>query len=398
VRLVALLRRPVEEIAADPALRAYGAALALLHVLSAFWIRLGGKLEWLAPDTEAICWPLLPDCEGLRVLSVAALERAALLWGAGGLAVAAALARRRWTGRAYLGLCLLVGVELAFLALDFRLRRNQHAMALWVTGAFLLVPGRRAALPALICLFYFWAGTLKLNWEWISGAALYRPVWLFSGPWLVAACIYVVALELVVVWGLLARRARWFWGAFGQVVVFHVFSWPVVGFFYPVLMFGILAIFPLCRWLPGPEPRSRRPALALAALYSALQLTPFSFPGDRTLTGEGRLFALHMFDARVTCEAWADVRLADGSVRRENLRRHAEARTSCDPILIHGFARNLCRARDAGRREFVDLDVHLRSRRASERELRTVIEQPDFCARMPRYHPFRHNEWIQAPR
>jgi hypothetical protein len=365
-------------------------------VLAACWIRLGGKLEWAAAGADAICWPLLPDCEGLRVLSLAGLERAAWLWGAGGLAVAAAFARRRWTGRAYAGLCLLVGVELAFLALDFRLRRNQHAMALWVTAAFLLVPGRRAALPALICLFYFWAGTLKLNWEWVSGAALYRPVWLFTGPWLVAACVYVVVLELGVVWGLLARRALWFWAAFAQVVVFHVFSWPVVGFFYPVLMFGILAIFPLRRWLPGPEPASRRPALALAALYSALQLTPHLFPGDRTLTGEGRLFALHMFDARVTCEAWADVRLADGSVRRENLRRHAEARTSCDPILIHGFARNLCRARDAGRREFADLDVNLRSRRTSERELRTVIDYPDFCARMPRYQALRHNDWIQG--
>jgi hypothetical protein len=137
--------------------------------------------------------------------------------------------------------------------------------------------------------------------------------------------------------------------------------------------------------------------VALAAVFSALQLTPHLFPGDRTLTGEGRLFALHMFDARVTCEAWADVRLADGGVRRESLRQHGEARTGCDPIVIHGFARNLCRARDAGRVEFVDLDVHLRSRRASEAELRPVIALADFCAKRPRYRPFGHNDWIQAP-
>jgi hypothetical protein len=78
------------------------------------------------------------------------------------------------------------------------------------------------------------------------------------------------------------------------------------------------------------------------------------------------------------------------------LRRHREARTSCDPILIHGIARNLCRARDAGRLDFADLDVHLRSRRTSERELRTLIELADFCAKSPRYHPFLHNEWIAA--
>jgi hypothetical protein len=202
-----------------------------------------------------------------------------------------------------------------------------------------------------------------------------------------------------------------FWGAFAQLLVFHVFSWPVVGFFYPVLMFGILAIYPLCwaldaatddgagrqrmraAWIPF-VPASWRGAFALAAAFSALQLTPHFFPGDGTLTGEGRLFALHMFDARITCEAWADVRRTDGSVRRENLRKHWETRTACDPILIHGFARNLCRARDAGRLAFVDLDVHLRSRRTSERDYRSVIDFADFCARRPRYRPFGHNDWI----
>jgi hypothetical protein len=200
------MRRQADEIAADPALRAYGAALALLHVLAAYWIRQNGKLGFLVPGAEAICWPLLPDCEWLRVLPREGLELATGLWAAGGLVVAAAFLYRRSARSAYAGLLLLTLFELALLALDFRLRRNQHSMALWVTGAFLLVPGKRNALRLLICLFYFWAGTLKLNWEWLSGAGLYQPVWLFTGKWLVAACAYVIVLELVIVWGLLARR------------------------------------------------------------------------------------------------------------------------------------------------------------------------------------------------
>jgi len=383
------MRRQADEIAADPALRAYGAALALLQVLAAYWIQRDGKLALLVPGRGAICWPLLPDCEWLRVLPLGALEVAASAWALSGLAVAAAFGRRGWAKRAFVGLLLLTLCEVALLALDFRLRRNQHYMALWVTGAFLLVPGKRRALPLLICGFYFWSGTLKLNWEWLSGAALYRPVWLFTGLWLVLACAYVIVLELVLVWGLLARRAWLFWGAFAQLVVFHIFLWPV-------LMFGILAIFPLCRLLPGPPAPSPRAAFALAALFAVFQLTPHLLPGDRVLTGEGRLFALHMFDAQVACEAWAEVRLADGGVLRESLLRHGEARTACDPILIHGFARNLCRARDAGRVDFVDFDVHLRSRRATEAELRTVIELPDFCEVRPHYNPFWHNRWIRV--
>jgi hypothetical protein len=392
--VISILRRQADAIAADPALRAYGAALAGLQLLFAYWIQRDGKLRILAPGRDAICWPLLPECEWLRVLPVEGLEWLLTLHALAALAVGAAFLRRGWTGRAYAGLWVLLLVELAVLAIDFRLRRNQHSMALAVTGAFLAVPDKRAALRVLICLFYFWAGTLKLNWEWLSGAALYRPVWLFSGDWLIAATSYVIALELAIVWGLLARRAWLFWGVFAQLVVFHVFSWPVVGFFYPILMFLILAIFPLCWWLPGPARGRPRAAWALAAGFSALQLTPYLYPGDRALTGEGRLFALHMFDALVTCEAWATLELPDGRTQRMSLRRHWEARTACDPILIHGAARNLCRARDAGRRDFVDLDVELRSRRTSETGLTPVIALEDFCAHRPRYHPFRHNGWI----
>src|SRR5436309_1795448 len=171
---------------------------------------------------------------------------------------------------------------------------------------------RDDALRVLVTLFYFWAGTLKLNWEWISGAGLYRPMWPFSGGGVVAACAYVIVLELGVAWGLLAGRAWIFWAAFAQFLVFHALSWQVVGFFYPLLMFAILAIFPLSRLVPPRDPpeglltalcRGREvwPVYARAALLPLLQLIPYAFPGDRTLTGQGRLYALHMFDARATC-------------------------------------------------------------------------------------------------
>ena len=116
--------------------------------------------------------------------------------------------RRRLTLYGYLGLVALTLFKLFILALDFRLRRNQHYMALWITGAFLLVPGRREALRLLLVLFYFWAGTLKLNWEWLSGAGLYRPLWLIHGRELImAACAYVIVMELVLAWGLLSASA-----------------------------------------------------------------------------------------------------------------------------------------------------------------------------------------------
>ena len=133
---------------------------------------------------------------------------------------------------------------------------------------------------------------------------------------------------------------------------------------------------------------------ALAALFSLLQLMPYAFPGDRALTGQGRLYALHMFDARATCVGWADLHNADGTTMRRDLKLPLDTRIACDPIVYFNRARNLCRQRDAGHVAFEDLDLFLSARRSSEGELKRVIATRGFCARRERYDPFRHNAWI----
>ncbi|MBC7791326.1 MAG: hypothetical protein H7Z74_15370 [Anaerolineae bacterium] len=402
-RVRSYFAQQIGEIAADPALRAYGAALVLVHGLTAGWLLSRDFASMLAAGQEAICWPLVPECDRLRLLSGPALTSAFVVYAAVSVLVAAGFLRRNWTGRATCGLALLTIFKIFVIALDFRLRANQHYMAFAATGVFLLVPNKRDAVRLVVVLFYFWAGTLKLDWEWISGGGLYKPPWFFTGRWIIVACVYVVVLELVMVWGLLARRGWIFWTSLAQVVVFHIFSWGIVGFFYPLLMFGLLSIFLFCRLTPLSDPpegfgsvllrgRASRPVYVVAAAFSALQLTTHLYPGDTALTGEGRLFVLHMFDARIACVAYGQLKSA-GSIRYVSLRGRG-VRTGCDPIVIHGSARNLCVRRDAGRLSFDDLDVHLLSRRTTDRHLKQVIDYEDFCARKPRYHPFFHNDWI----
>src|SRR5215475_3642351 len=284
------IRSQIAEIERDAALRWYGVAMAVLHVVTyLYWVdqRIAAYVN---AQAEPICWPLVPACEELRVLSapgVALLLRAyfATAIGAGLL-----FAFRRLVPWAYAALVLVNALKLAVMLLDYRLRMNQHYMGFFATFAYLLVPGKRDALRVLVTLFYFWAGTLKLNWEWISGAGLYRPMWPFSGASVVVACVYVIVLELGVAWGLLAKRAWIFWGAFAQFLVFHALSWQVVGFFYPLLMFAILTVFPLSRLVPpGDPPQGLLASLfmgrglgwvyALAGVFCLLQLVPYAFPG-----------------------------------------------------------------------------------------------------------------------
>ena len=403
-------RNQIAEIEADRVLRYYGVAMALLHVITVLWWLDQRVVAFLHAGAEAICWPLFQGCERLRVLGPAGLVWLLLVYLLGAIGVGRLFTAPRHTAAAYWGLVGLDVLKAAVMLLDFRLRMNQHYMAFAATLVFLFVPGKRNALRVLVALFYVWAGTLKLNWEWISGAGLYRPVWLFTGHGIIAACLYVIVLELVVSWGLLARRGCIFWGAFAQLIVFHVFSWPVVGFFYPLLMFAILGIYPMCR-LMEPLDRVDAPAGAgllaslwrgregwptylTAAGFSLLQLTPYTFPGDHALTGEGRLYALHMFDARPVCSGYAALRWADGTVTRRDLKLPLDTRIACDPAVFYSRARTLCRQRGPAGAGFRDLDLFLWARRATSAELRRVIAVESFCTRDIRYSPFRHNAWI----
>jgi hypothetical protein len=407
---IAFFRSQVLEISTDGVLRTYGACLALTHVLSVmFWLT-SRSWQFMHEASEVICWPLVPWCGSLRVLSPGQAWCGVVLFGGAAMAVALAFARQRWTPAAYTGLFLLTIVKVVLMALDYRLRLNQHYMAFWACAVYLLVPGKRDALRLLLVLFYFWAGMLKVNWEWLSGAGLYRPLWLFTGRGVVVACAYVVVMELLVVWGLLARRSWIFWGAFAQVMLFHVMSWAVVQFFYPLLMFLLLSLFVLDRLFPRADTRTRplartsllsslmhgRARLATyvaGSVFTAFQLVPYTFPGDRTITGEGRLYALHMFDAQVVCEAWAVLTDGDGTGAPIDLRAGTLPRINCDPIVVLGRARNLC-ARLGRPGAPANLHVVLRARRSTEPDLRTVIDLPSFCALDLHYDPFRHNDWI----
>ena len=379
------------EIRNDRALTRYAALLALVHPLTAFaWLAGGTGLPLpsiLARGGVAVCWPFFPGCADVRVLDADALR--ALVIGYGALGV---LAAALWLGKVRGAWWLHLALELFKVALvvqDYRLRLNEHHMALFAALAFLLLPAKRDATRVTLVLFYVWAGLLKLSPDWLSGLALPQPPLGVPAALVPLACKLVVALELVGAWGLLARRAAIFWGALGSLVLFHLSSWSVVGFFYPVLMFVLLAIFPLARpddskgssvlarvtggLLPGS-------AYAFFALYSALQLWPRLFPGDPALSGEGRWLALHMFDARIDCRA---------SMGTHELQLPDALRIRCDPLVVR--ARALAECAQLG-----DFDLVLQARRSSDAHYRRVIDAKDFCSKTPNYRALSHNAWIHA--
>jgi hypothetical protein len=129
------------------------------------------------------------------------------------------------------------------------------------------------------------------------------------------------------------------------------------------------------------------------ATLAALQSVPRAFPGDTAITGEGRVFALHMFDALVVCEATLTYRLDTGGIRAQALdqTKWMPHRSRCDPVIFFDIAKNTCRQPPA---QVVDLDLTLRSRHSTDPEYRTVIDIKNFCVTNPTYDMWRHNAWI----
>jgi hypothetical protein len=392
------IKTQVTEIDQDRTLSRFGAILAITHCLTAgYWLQMN-VAEYLARGSEAICWPFWESCSLTRVFSSAEISAFLYLFLLAAIMNVWLFLTKRTT-QGYFALFFLNVAKVAFILLDFRLRTNHHIMSTWMIFAFLLVSNKKSVLQFLIVAFYFWAGLLKLNSEWLSGSALYGELWLIHGPLVKWACAYVIVLELVMVWALVWTGSWISWLALGQFILFHIYSFAVVGFFYPLLMFAFLSLFLMIFLERESKERSWKLAHALPVVlaFSLFQIHCKLMPGDTALTGEGRLFALHMFDSWTQCDAHATLKYKNGRSELKDLHIPLPIRLHCDPIVYSNRARNLCsKYLLSGDSEIQNIDLSLRSRRSNQPELQTIVDIKDFCGRKVHYSWLFHNDWINT--
>ena len=237
------------EIQNDTALRIYGACLAMGQVLSVFnWFEKEQAIN-LSKIGEPLCWPFFENCFEYRLLTPFGVKIVFLIFGFLSAIGVLLFLNRRLTATAYWWQIGINIFKTLIYIQDFRMRMNQHYMLYFVTFAFLFLPQKRNTLRYLLAFIYFGAGLLKYNAEWLSGNALYaNPLWI-SGRWVAVSCVYVVLLETFLVFGVLSKNEWIYWCTLFQLFLFHLVSWPVVGSFYPILMYLLLAIFPLTYFL-----------------------------------------------------------------------------------------------------------------------------------------------------
>jgi hypothetical protein len=392
------------EVAHDPVVRAFAWAVLAGHgVVLAFLID-SRALSGALASVEPWCWPYFEACWQFRLPShgwITLIHVVLLVLIAG---AAWSLLERRvrtfWLLLAGLNACLFL-----VMSADYRLRLNELYMLFWLNAVFLFWPAKRWAIPLTLFSFYFWAGRLKLNNEWLSGAVLYDELWLIPKDLEPAACAYVVVLEIMISWGLLSSRPTIVCIALVQFAMFHVQSLSQIHWFYPALMGTMLSWFvlemkfghPKGRATLGPLLRGQAPhaAYALVAAFAFCQLLPLLYRGDSALTGQGRAFALHMFQARQVCEVTATIHRNEGTFEVRDLKLpNLAPRSVCDPVIYYSRMQNLCRSGETGG-GVAHVDFAMNIRRTTDSEFRTVANAKDFCGTVHDYSMLSNNHWLR---
>jgi hypothetical protein len=396
------LAAQIDEIRQSSALTVYGAAIAIGHLAGAIHYLVRRYYLHLTAEKEPFCWPFFESCYRYRFLTSGEAQLAVYLLAA--LSVAAIVCFLKKNVAA--GYKLLAGTTAYHFLVavqDYWFRQNQGYMLLWITLAYLLARSKKQTLALLLVSFYFWAGTLKLNNEWLSGAVLYKPLWPIPKGLVPAACGYVVVLELGIIWGLLNNSRPILYGTLIQLLLFHALSITQVGFWYPTLMIALLSVVLFSRELDGDETnwleqlvfgKMPRPAYVTAAMFAICQLVPYMYSGDKTLTGQARIIALHMFEARQQCKVQAIQKTLDGN-QTINLKLDLVPRMECDPIVYFNRAQNLCRSK-ASAKGFIDIDFTMDIKRKTDADWTRVIEARNFCSLGAEYSVFGYNPWMVA--
>lgn len=381
------VRSQIFEISNDRALQLYGAALAMVHVFSALWWVQFESLQYLSQGTGSICWPWFESCYLFRFTSPHVAGLVFSIYVLLALINITLFLKSKIHSAYTMAICLFV-FKLLLFAMDFRMRGNHHYMAFIVASFYLFIPQKKQTIPLVVVGFYVAASLLKFNNEWLSGAALSTDGKLpFRGKWVEWACAYVIILETLLIWGLLLPRTnKFFWFTFSQVVIFHLFSLPIVNWFYPVIMACLLSIFFLRHEQSSP-PKSFL-ALAALSLFWFTQLAPYGIKGDTALSGDGRFLAFNMMDARSMCRISM---IGKRNMDRVEISRppvRLPVRMWCHSLVFYNWAREICRSN-----QWDNIDFIVSSKRSTDFDWKQTMRAVDFCTDSRRYTLLSPQPW-----
>ena len=377
-------KNQIQEIESSLVLRIYGFFLSFIHVVTwVFWRKtVPGSLS---DGMNSFCWPFFTNCDIVHGLNETFVSVSLFVYLLISLGTAFLFLAKKVNWAYGASIALFVFKFLIQIA-DYRFMGNYHYMPQLVTLAFLFLPRKEQLAPLLLVVFYFSAGLLKLNYEWLSGSALWRGLPFTDNEYLFQlSTAAVVLLELLFVFGLLSKSNAVRWPTLAVFILFHIVSWHWVGYFYPLICLSMLTIYPLLWYLKAKIDFKLHPSgYAYIFLILLAQAIPKLTSDDPALYGKDRILSLNMIDARAEC--MSSIVIHDNNKMIEFIpdKRRFGSRVKCDEIIYLNFARNICHSYKV-ENEMPRVDLFLAARRKTDFHQRELLNITDFCKKMDHY-------------
>jgi len=392
--LIEFSKQQIQNIQKEPGLRLYGFFLSLTHLWSFLYWKQGDFFihSQSGLNSEALCFPFFPNCDVWRSL-LSLSQWSYVLWTYGLFSLMITLLflfekKSKWS---YWGFTILTLTKLSLHLSNYNFMGNYHYMIHCLSFLFLWASHKKQIIKYFLVAFYISAGLLKVNLDWLSGAAMISQP-LLSGKFLSFSLFYVVLLELVFVFALLSSKKFLRWTALVQLLAFHAFSWHIVGFFYPLVMFSLLSLFFIDEFLYfkgkiqipslGQDlirGQAAKSTYLLLVLFWLLQASPYLITSDPSLSGAARLGSLNMFDANTECHPLLVVHKGNQWIHLDRPLRSLGVRLNCDPLVYLNQAHKLCR-KQKETPEFKKLTLSLLSKRVTGSEYIKILDLQDVCA------------------
>ncbi len=359
-----------DEIKNSESLQIYGAFLGLIHLLTAY--------SWFSVSLSdpAVCWPFFENCQFTSQILKSVWSPLIGLYGIFSIMCVFFFFKKHI--RFAFGLfAILTCFKFLIQVSDFRLMGNYHYMSQIISLLFLFSSHKKNSIKIFLVFFYVSAGLIKFNSDWLSGAAMLAQPWI-SGKWLEWACAYVIVLELIVSWFLLSPNKYLKQWALFQIVIFHLFSWHIVGYFYPLIMLSLISAFFLFPEPMEPIKNISKAQWAVVVVFCMAQAYPLIFEKYSSLNGRGRILSLNMLDAKAVCETRLFIKHKDYIVEYQPQFSQAGVRIQCDPLLVVRRVDAICKDQ-ALLPTFEDIDIDHQTRFASSLEKTEQMSFKNVC-------------------
>ena len=354
----------------------------------------------MTKNENALCWPNFLNCNLIRFNSPEFTTFFLYFYLSISILACFFFLKNKTIKYGYFLFIISTIIKFIIFSMDYRLMGNYHYMHFIVSFFYLFIPHKINFIPLLIVLFYFFAGLLKIqNTEWFTGMAIFKNYPYFINEFTFQLlCLCVVLLEMIGSWFLILKTKfkKLFFLFF---LIFHTVSYYFVGYYYPLVMYSLIAIFPI-KWLFHNNKRIKPsqlliPGTVCIIIFISLQIIPLSIKGDGSLTGEGRLFALNMFDAHTDCSSQMILKFKNKTIESNFSKKWLSVRIHCDPYIYFNRAQKICSFYKENK-NFIDIDLTLLSKLKSSLFYTKVIDEKNICRKNLSYSTWRKNKWIHT--